>query len=132
MIRKAAKNGIMVPSDDEKKMPIAALLLIIGRADLWVLPGIFSIALMIPPYMIWSSLKFKKVGYMLSSFGSMAAVVPAITLPLIVPYYVSAPVLILTGAISYLIFSRLAAKKWDEIWEEIDFMAKFGQRVQNR
>ena len=113
-------------------LPIAALLLIIGRADLWVLPGIFSIALMIPPYMIWSSLKFKKVGYMLSSFGSMAAVVPAITIPLIVPYYVSAPVLILTGAISYLIFSRLAAKKWDEIWEEIDFAAKFGQRVQNR
>jgi hypothetical protein len=41
-------------------LPLAAILLVIGGADLWLLPGIFSIAIMIPPYIIWSCLKFKR------------------------------------------------------------------------
>jgi len=112
-------------------LPLAAILLVIGGADLWLLPGIFSIAIMIPPYIIWTCLKFKKVGVMLSSFGAMAAVIPALVLPALTPYYVSAPACILIGILFYYTFFRLASNKWDEIWEEIDFAARFGQRAQN-
>ena len=112
-------------------LPLAAILLVIGGADLWLLPGIFSIAIMIPPYIIWTCLKFKKVGVMLSSFGAMAAVIPALVLPALTPYYVSAPACILIGILFYYTFFRLASNKWDEIWEEIDFAARFGQKAQN-
>lgn len=111
-------------------LPIAAILLIIGGADLWLLPGILAIAIMIPPYMIWASLKFKRIGYMLSTWGSMATILPAIILPQFTPFYVSAPALIAIGLVFYHIFSKLASVKWDAIWEEIDFAARFGQRGQ--
>ena len=110
-------------------LPTAAVILIIGNADLWVLLGILAIALIIPPYMIWISLKFKSVGYQLSSFGSIATVMPVIVLPQIVPFYVFVPVCILIGVGFYYLFFKLASKKWDDIWEEVDFAAKFGQKV---
>jgi len=110
-------------------LPIAAILLIIGRANLWLLPGILAIAIMIPPYMIWASLKFKKVGYMLSTWGSFLTFIPAMILPELIPFYIAAPVLILMGLVFYYIFFRLASNKWDEIWEEIDFAARFGQKM---
>lgn len=112
-------------------LPVAAILLIIGGADLWILPGIFAIAIMIPPYTIWASLKFKRIGYMFSIWVSMATILPAIFLPLLTPFYVSAPALMAIGLIFYYIFYRLSSARWNAIWEEIDFAARFGQKTQN-
>jgi len=104
-------------------LPISALLLYFGGMPMTQLAGVFFMLLMMPPYMIWAALKFKKIGNMFAMF------IPFLFLPVVyIPamYALSLPIIIVAGpAISYLFF-RLASKKWESIWD-IDFTARFGQ-----